>query len=427
MLVMKFGGASLRNPEAIRQTGTILEAYRKESVLIVVSAMGKTTNALERLSDHAQKREEEQAWEVYREIESFHTNIGIALFPEEDHPIHTEIKNTCEKIQHILQAIILLEDFPDRTYDRIVANGEILSSHIVYRYLERLGFPIVWQDARKLIRTDSDYKQAEVNWTATQAQIDSTVRPVLTNGFWVLTQGFIGSNAQGRTTTLGREGSDFSAAIFASCLGATAQIVWKDVPGIMNADPAVFPDATILPELSYDQTVQMSFFGASVIHPKTIRPLRNAEIPLMIKSFINPEAAGTLVSAKEALLSVPTWSVKKNQTLVKIRAKDFSFLDSTLLAFLFRLFDKNGIQPILTWMTGTEMQLVVEAETSNRIESLMGSGDRFICQLIFNLTLHSALLPKDMNPTQLADRIKGKVIASYIEETAAHWLSVNRG
>lgn len=424
MLVMKFGGASLRNPEAIRQTGKILEAYRKESVLIVVSAMGKTTNALERLSNHAQKREEAQAWQVYREIETFHTEIGIDLFPEENHPIHGEIRNTCDKIQRVLQAIILLEDFPDRTYDRIVAYGELLSSHIVHRYLEQIGFPVIWKDARHLIRTDSDYKQAEVNWTATQAQIDSEINPIVANGSWVLTQGFIGSNAQGRTTTLGREGSDFSAAIFASCLSASAQIVWKDVPGIMNADPAQFPDAVILPALSYDQIVRMSFFGASVIHPKTIRPLRNAGIPLLIKSFINPDAAGTFVSAKDAPLPAPTWSIKKNQALIKIEAKDFSFLDSTLIAFLFRLFDKNGIQPVLTWVSGTELQLVVEAETSNRIEALIGSGDRFACQIISHLTLYSALMPRGTDSNHLAERIKGKVVASYSEETAAHWLGM---
>jgi aspartate kinase len=423
MLVMKFGGASLRNPEAIIQTGKILESYRKEAVLIVVSAMGKTTNALERLSNHAQKREEKQAWQVFREIESFHTEIGQTLFADSNHPVHGEIKNACEQIQRILQAIILLEDFPDRTYDRIVAYGEILSSHIVHRYLERIGFTIEWKDARKLIRTDSDYKQAEVNWTATQAQLDLEVKPVLATGSWILTQGFIGSNAQGRTTTLGREGSDFSAAIFASCLAASAQIVWKDVPGIMNADPAQFPGAVILSELSYDQIVRMSFFGASVIHPKTIRPLRNAGIPLFIRSFINPQSPGTHVSADNAPLPAPTWSIKRNQALIKIQAKDFSFLDSTLIAFLFRLFDKNGIQPNLTWISGTELQLVMEDETSNRVEALIGSGDRFTCQIIPHLTLYSSLFPKDTVIEQVAERIKGKVIANYSEETSAHWLS----
>ena len=419
---MKFGGASLRNPEAIQQTAAILESYRNQDLLIVVSAMGKTTNALERLSHYAQNRKEAEAWEVYQEIETFHREIGSALFPQSSHPVHEEIQKSCEKIARVLQGILLLEDFPDRTYDKIVANGEMLSSTIVFHYLAHCGFNLQWKDARELIRTDSDYRQAEVNWTHTHSQIDSEVKPILDSHTWVLTQGFIGSNAQGRTTTLGREGSDFSAAIFASCLNAEKLIVWKDVQGIMNADPSFFSDAMILPELSYDQLVRMSYFGASVIHPKTLRPLRNAGIPLLVKSFINPNALGTIVSSQQTQLRVPTWSLKRNQSLIRIWANDFSFIESNWIAYLFRSFDKNGIEALLSWINGMELCLVLDLESVGKLEAFIGAGDQFGLSKEENLTLYSALIPENYDPSLLISVLKGNVVWASVGEAEGMWL-----
>lgn len=419
---MKFGGASLRNPEAIQQTAAILESYRNQHLLIVVSAMGKTTNALERLSQYAQNRKEAEAWQVYGEIEFFHREIGKALFPESSHPVHEEIQRSCEKISRVLQGILLLEDFPDRTYDKIVANGEMLSSTIVFHYLAYCGFNIVWKDARQLIRTDSDYRQAEVNWTDTQIQIESEINPILASNTWVLTQGFIGSNAQGRTTTLGREGSDFSAAIFASCLKAESLIVWKDVPGIMNADPTHFSDALILPEISYDQLVRMSYFGASVIHPKTIRPLRNAGIPLLVKSFINPTASGTRVSGQPIDLPLPTWSLKRNQSLIKIWANDFSFIESNWVAYLFRSFDKNGIEALVSWVNGMELCLVMDSDSASKLEAFIGSGEQFRSSKLENLTLYSALIPEGYDASLLTSILKGNIIWGSMGAGEGRWL-----
>jgi aspartate kinase len=392
MLVMKFGGASLRNTEAIRQTARILDAYRSQTVLLVVSAMGKTTNALEQLSGLAQNRKTEEAWLVFQEIVAFHTDMAKELFPDEGHIIHQEVAEACEHISRILQGIILLEDFPDRTYDRIVSYGEILSSRIVHRFLEEDRFPIHWKDARQLIRTDSDYKQADVNWSLTQEQIETELQPILKEAHWVITQGFIGSNGQGRTTTLGREGSDYSAAIFASCLKAEAQIVWKDVPGIMNADPALNPKAKILSELGYAQIVEMSYFGASVIHPKTIRPLRNAGIPLYVKSFVHPEANGTKIERDYVDLSVSTKSIKRRQSLIKIRQRDFSFWQSNTVAYVFRQFDKIGIEPRLTRISGQVLEIVTDTEEAHHVEAFLGKDEQFEYEISHNLELHAMLL-----------------------------------
>lgn len=420
MLVMKFGGASLRNPEAIRQAGRILNRYKSETLLIVVSAMGKTTNALERLSRHAQNREEDSAWSVYKEIEDFHLRMCRELFPETNHPVFQEMEDGFRQISRLLQAILLLEDFPDRTYDRIVSYGELLSSHIVHRYLEQQGVQVEWMDARQLIRTDSDYRQAEVNWGQTERNIQDRVKPVLNSGKWVLTQGFIGSNAQGRTTTLGREGSDFSAAIFAASLNADSQIVWKDVPGIMNTDPALDANAVILPELSYSQLVTMSWFGASVIHPKTIRPLRNAHIPLIVKSFINPEAPGTRVGIHSGPLPVATWSRKTGMSLVRLEVSDFSFFDASHTALLFRLLDREGIQPLLSQVQGIRAELVLERGHAVRLEALCGTEEKFSCEALHNLELMSALLPD--GGTLPPRPVENQILASFQTRESLHWL-----
>lgn len=419
---MKFGGASLRNPEAIQQAGKILSSWKNTAVLIVVSAMGKTTNALEQLSASAQLRKEEEAWMKYAEIEKFHLDIASALFQDKNNPVFSEIQDALDQISRILKGIILLEDFPDRTYDRIVSYGEILSSRIVHRYLESCGLKIEWQDARQLIRTDSDYRQAEVNWEITEANIQTQTAPRLTAGVSIITQGFIGSNALGRTTTLGREGSDYSAAIFAHCLNAEAQIVWKDVAGVMNADPAQNPDAEILPAISYEDAVRMTYFGASVIHSKTIRPLRNSGIPLLVKCFLAPEEPGTRIDSTESRLKSNILSRKNAQALIQIRSQDFSFMDAAKAASIFRSLDKAGIQVQLSHISGLDLWLITDQAQADKKELDILLSERFEVQTQSGFHLLTAELFSETECRQLEDKIQGEIIFSQRTGKSCHWL-----
>jgi aspartate kinase len=360
MLVMKFGGASVKDPAAIRNVSEIILRHMSDPLLVVISASGKTTNHLEELAFLAKDGKQEAALQKMKSIRDFHEDLVRGLFEGETGTVFGKIDQLFTQISRIVNGILLLEEFPPRTYDRIVAFGELLSTTIVAAYLDRLGQDCRWLDARDFIKTDASYKRANVIWSLTEENIQGRVKPLLKAGRAVITQGFIGSTVEGHTTTLGREGSDFTASIFASCLDAREMVVWKDVKGILNADPRLVPDAIKLERLSYEEAVEMTFYGAKVIHPNTIKPIFNKKIPLKVKCFADVTETGSLISPEKNEQNIPSYIVKDKQVFLQIKPKDFSFMDENLMQEVFHTLFKAGVKLNLVQNSAISLMLCVD-------------------------------------------------------------------
>jgi aspartate kinase len=333
--VFKFGGASLRHGNAIRQVVQIVKQFPGEKLLVVVSAMGKTTNALERVVSSFLAGQHIQA--EFQSLRFYHEEVMRDLFPP-SHPVFDKVgavwKDVLMKLRKEIPA--------DQLYDQIVSAGEIVSSLIASDFFMESGLPVAWIDARKFIHTDKTYREGKVDWTLSGRDI-STLAPVLQEKI-ILTQGFIGSDPGGLTTTLGREGSDYSAAIFASCLPAESVTIWKDVPGVMNADPKRLPEATVFDELPFREAAEMTYYGASVIHPKTIKPLANKNIPLFVKNFDDPSLPGTIIHETRVGHLPPLIVFKDNQCLVSCRVMDYTFINEQQLSFIFSTLSEFNIK-----------------------------------------------------------------------------------
>lgn len=340
MQVFKFGGASVKDAEGIKNLTAVLEIYKGEKLLIVVSAMGKTTNALEKLAE-SYFNQQDDTHEIFEDLKKYHFDILDQLFKDHQHPVFDDISNTFVEIDWII------EDEPvdgfDFIYDQMVSMGEIISTRIISHYLNFIGINNTWLDARSYIQTNNTYREAKIDWKKTEDLIQKHLPSILENQIGV-TQGFIGNTSENFTTTLGREGSDFTAAIFASCLNANSVTVWKDVPGILNADPKLFRDCVKFDELSYTEAIEMTYYGATVIHPKTIKPLQNKLIPLYVKPFMHPNEKGTII--KEAIIdiTIPIIIVKKNQVLVTLSTRDLSFITENHLRDIFKAFADANIK-----------------------------------------------------------------------------------
>jgi len=340
MLVYKFGGASVKDAEGVKNLASIVKRHKDNGLLVVVSAMGKMTNKLEELyRAYLEGRDDVQA--VFEEVKAFHYQVLEQLFSA-GHPVFDDIANTFVEIDWILEEEPD-EDAPDYIYDQIVSVGEILSTKIVAAYLKESGCNVEWTDARNYIHTDNTYREGKVNWEKTEADIRKKLVPLLERSIAV-TQGFIGSTSENFTTTLGRDGSDYSAAIFASCLDAKSVTIWKDVPGVLNADPKWFDETQRIPQLSYHDAIELAYYGATIIHPKTIKPIQNKNIPLLVRSFLHPDAEGTDITSANNHLPVPSFIFKINQALISIFPKDFSFIIEENLSDIFSLFHKHKIK-----------------------------------------------------------------------------------
>ena len=326
MKVFKFGGASVKNAAGVKNVASIIQSFSGDKLLIVVSAMGKTTNALEKifsLSRSGQSFERE-----FRELKDYHVNITASLFQN-----NSVVVGEIEKIlMELNQALSLVED-ADLVYDQVVSKGEILSTLIVHHYLAEQGILSCWVDARKYIATDRSFREGKVDWKKSADLIQQLI-PVLNNNI-IITQGFIGESPDGLTTTLGREGSDYSAAIFASCLHASSVTIWKDVPGVMSADPKRLPDAIVFDELPFREAAEMTYYGASVIHPKTIKPLANRNIPLFVKNFDDPSLPGTKIHECKVDHLPPLIVFKENQCLISCKVTDYTFVSEEQLSNIF--------------------------------------------------------------------------------------------
>jgi aspartate kinase len=340
MQVFKFGGASVKDAEGIKNLAAIVKTVPQNNLLIVISAMGKTTNALENLT-HSYFNQQDDVHQLFDEVKNYHFRILHQLFSDDKHPVFNEIANTFVEIDWII------EDEPvdtfDFIYDQIVSMGEIVATRIVSHYLNFIGIKTQWLDARSYIQTNNDYREAKIDWKKTEDLILKNIPNILENQI-AITQGFIGNTSENFTTTLGREGSDFTAAIFASCLNAKDVTVWKDVPGILNADPKLFDDCVKFDELSYQEAIEMTYYGATVIHPKTIKPLQNKRIPLYVKPFLHPTETGTVIKEAHIEINTPIIIVKKNQVLVTLNTRDLSFITENHLRDIFKAFADVNIK-----------------------------------------------------------------------------------
>jgi len=356
--VFKFGGASVNSATAVQNVGEILQQNASGNILIVVSAMGKITNALELLAD-SYFNQMSSTFTLFNETKEFHNSIARELFKGIDHSVFEELARIFEDL-----ASIIAEPPSDNfnyEYDRIVSYGELLSTKIIYHYLQELSLSIAWADARDMIETNDDYRNALVNWQSTPEKIKHQCGTLFTNFDFVISQGFIARNESGSTTTLGREGSDFSAAIFAYALDASSITIWKDVPGLLNADPKFFEDTQKIDTISFRETIELAYFGASIIHPKTIKPLQNKNIPLYIKSFIEPESEGSLIQTNtidDQL--IPSYIFKKNQVLISISPRDFSFIAERNLAKIFSEMAKHGLKANLMQNSAISFSICID-------------------------------------------------------------------
>lgn len=336
MLVFKFGGASVKDVEGVKNLKNIIQLYENQTILVVVSAMGKMTNALEEVVKLFYKKEEYAR--KLQEIADYHQTLINGLF-EDKTEITASIKNFNQRIKDYLESVD--GQRYDEIYDQVISNGELISTLIISTYLNQEGVGNRWLDARKYLKTDTTFREAKVNWDATQSSIDLLEQNV--NLF--ITQGFIGGTSDNKTTTLGREGSDYTASIFAHCLKAESVTIWKDVPGVLSADPRLFSEYQKFDQLSYTEAVEMTYYGATVIHPKTIKPLQNSNIPLYVKPFLHPEEAGTVINSGEFLQKkISAIIVKKNQLLISISTKDFSFISELNISHIYEIFAKLNLK-----------------------------------------------------------------------------------
>ena len=331
MQVFKFGGASVKDAKGVKNLVNVLNKTGYKNTLVVVSAMGKTTNALEKvIANYFDNKGELQS--SLQEVIKFHNGILLDLFDNEQHAVYKKITALFNE----LTAFMDRNKSPDYNfvYDQVIGYGELVSTTIVNEYLNDVGLKNQWLDVRDFIKTDNYYRSAHVDWEASQERIATQFNRTQLN----ITQGFLGSDANNFTTTLGREGSDYTAAIFAYCLNAQSVTIWKDVPGVLNADPRYFENAQLLNKISYREAIELAFYGASVIHPKTLQPLQRKEIPLFVKSFLQPENKGTMV-CKEAGLDpqIPCFIVKKNQVLISLSSLDFSYIVEDNISEIFKL------------------------------------------------------------------------------------------
>ncbi len=388
MKIFKFGGASVSTVERIKNVGTIIKKYEGEQLLIIVSAMGKTTNALEKVVDAFYESKKEEALYFFDGIKQEH----LAIYSE----VLSGNNDSSITIDHLLSDFLteiewLLHDKPVRSYDyyydQIVCIGELLSSAILSASLSFTALQNSWVDVRDIIRTDDNFRDAKIDWEITAQKTRELIVPLFSNKNIVLTQGFVGATDENESTTLGREGSDYTAAVFANLLDAENLTIWKDVQGVMNADPKLYAGAQWIKSLNYKEVIEMAYYGAQVIHPKTIKPLQNKDIPLYVKSFLNPGDEGTCIHDKTVNNLPPIIVYKAGQALVQITSRDFSFVGEGVTALVYNIFESLKFKPNLTQTAAISLLCVVD-EHPEKLQSFASkTSEVFDVSVIKNLLL----------------------------------------
>jgi len=405
MKVFKFGGASVDSVSRIRKLPDILKTYKSEKLLIVISAMGKSTNALEKVAEAFYAGDAPTALDRFGQIKQNHLQIAGSLGLADNSVFQQKMTDFFTEVEWLLQ------DKPVRSYnyyyDQIVCVGELLSTSIVSNFLFAEGIQNQWVDVRDVFATDDQFRAANIEWDKTKTLVPELILPLFKETDIILTQGFIGSTDSNESTTLGREGSDYSAAIFANLLEAGSLTIWKDVEGVMNADPKAFPEAQYIRELGYDEVIEMAFYGAQVIHPKTIKPLQNKSIPLYVKCFLDPKLPGTLIHSKHISSLPPIIVLKQNQSLIHFRSKDYSFVGEEGTASLYNMLSSLHIQANLL-QTGAVILQVCTDNIPEKIENLaLEASGIFDVQIENGLTL---LTVRHYQKESLEKLIQGRTV-----------------
>lgn len=383
MRVYKFGGASVKDADGVRNLVKVLQSTGYNDTLVVISAMGKMTNALE-VVIHNYFNNKKELKSSIQDIKKYHISILLDLFENESHPIFSRVND----IFNDLIGFFERNKSPDYNfvYDQVVGFGELTSTTIISHYLETVGIKNNWIDVREHIKTDNYYRNAKVNWEQTQERISKNVNTAVLN----ITQGFLGSDPNNFTTTLGREGSDYTAAIFAYCLNAESVTIWKDVPGILNADPRYFENTQLLHQISYREAIELAFYGASVIHPKTLQPLQRKEIPLFVKSFVNPENAGTCVGKGKAIEPhTPCFIVRKNQVLISLSSLDFSFIVEENISEIFNLLHQYKMKVDVIQNSAISFSVCIDNNYNNLEKLLLHLKAKFKVDYYENVSLYT--------------------------------------
>jgi aspartate kinase len=401
MKVFKFGGASVSTVERIKGVASILNSYSGQPLLVVISAMGKTTNALEGVVNAFYEGNQQEALERFETIKQEHIQKAAQLL---NSPV-PQLKDYFTEVEW------LLHDKPvksyDYYYDQVVCVGELLSTCIMSHYLNSAGVQNVLVDVRDVLRTDDTFRDARIDWEVTGEKVQEQVLPLYKHTNMVITQGFIGATDENESTTLGREGSDYTAAVFANLLDAESQTIWKDVQGVMNADPKQYTKAQWIKELNYGEVIEMAYYGAQVIHPKTIKPLQNKNIPLYVKSFLDPTAEGTVIHNRNVNHLPPIIVYKENQVLAQLSSKDFSFVEEGPTAEVYQIFQSLKFRPNLTQNAAISLLCVLD-DRPEKIEGFaLRAAEDFDVQLQKNLTL---LTIRHYNPAIMEELTQGKTI-----------------
>jgi len=355
MIIFKFGGASVKSAEAVRNIVDILNLYGKEEIVVVVSAMGKTTNALERIVENYAKGDTSGLEKEVGELKKYHLDIVNGLFDSEQHPVFPAVDRLFSELEERLVKPPTLNY--DYDYDQLICYGELLSTTIIHHFLSESGVNNRWMDIRKYLKTDNTWREAVIDWELSTMLVN---KHFVFNGERILiTQGFLGSTINDQTTSLGREGSDYTAAVLAHMLRADSITIWKDVPGVLNADPKYFDDTILLDRLSYLDATELAYFGTGVIHPKTIKPLQNKNINLHVKSFLDPDAPGTLVGNLSYENLIPSFIFKMDQVLIRVSPLDFSFINENNLQEIFGILSTHGMKINLMQNSAISFKMIV--------------------------------------------------------------------
>lgn len=410
MRIFKFGGASVKDAAGIKNVYSVLQTAGYEDVLLVVSAMGKTTNALELvIKNYFDKSAELQS--SVQEVKKYHNEILLDLFEDDKNPAFAAVSAQFSDLEYFLAH----NKSPNYNfvYDQIVSYGELISTTILSHFMNHKGINTEWLDVRNFIKTDSNYRDAEVNWDLTKKNITKNVKGKTLH----ITQGFLGSDENNFTTTLGREGSDYTAAIFAYCLNAESVTIWKDVPGVMNADPRYFENASLLNQISYREAIELAFYGATVIHPKTLQPLQKKEIPLFVKSFINPLLPGTSVSKGADLEPyLPCFIVKRNQLLISLSSIDFSFIMEENISEIFAIFHQFKLKVNLIQNSAISFSVCVEDKFGNFKDVNAILSKKFKVDFTENVTLYT-IRHFDEKAAQTVEENKTVILKQVSRET----------
>jgi aspartate kinase len=385
MKVFKFGGASINSFERIQNLASILRGYQHEKILIVISAMGKVTNALEKVAEAFYAGRKDESLKLFDKVKENHLALLKYAVTQQWLVATRELENFFTEVQWLLHDKPVKEF--DYYYDQVVCTGELLSTTLISFYLNEENIPNAWIDVRDVLRTDDSFRDAVVDWEVTEKNTREKILQLFKDTNIVITQGFIGCTDENESTTLGREGSDYTAALFANILDAESVTIWKDVEGVMNADPKDFPDAVTIPELNYKEVIEMAYYGAQVIHPKTIKPLQNKNIPLFVKSFLDTTLPGTAITGKSVRHLPPIIVYKRKQTLVTMQSKDFSFVEGEPVAALYEILHASKIKPNLTQNAAISLLVCIDDNEEKTGGLAARCGELFDVQMEKNLTL----------------------------------------